>query len=157
MFGDFDILSIVRVSWLNWIGHVCRMDNNRRVSQGFNNNNKSIKEAKVLIGLQSHWRKKEEEEDVRRRRKRRRRIRFCYESGRGFVWLGAALTYRDFLGFKFRNVYISQIINISISRYAKYLTFLHLALLHRLLAEPNLLSAWTFVSRSIHRFSNLVQ
>jgi hypothetical protein len=38
MFGDFDILSILRVSWLNWIGHVCTMDNNRTVSQGFKNN-----------------------------------------------------------------------------------------------------------------------
>ena len=38
MFGDFDILSSVRISRLNWIGHVCRMDSNRRVSQVFNYN-----------------------------------------------------------------------------------------------------------------------
>jgi len=36
--GDFDMLSIVRISRLNWIGHVCRMGSNRRVNQVFNNN-----------------------------------------------------------------------------------------------------------------------
>jgi hypothetical protein len=38
MFGDFCIFSIVGVSRLNWTGHVCRMDSNRRISPIFNNN-----------------------------------------------------------------------------------------------------------------------
>jgi hypothetical protein len=37
LFGDFDILSFVRVSRWNWIGHVNRMDSKRKVSQVFNN------------------------------------------------------------------------------------------------------------------------
>jgi hypothetical protein len=38
MFGDLDILSVVRISTLNWIGHVNRMDSKRKVIQVFNNN-----------------------------------------------------------------------------------------------------------------------
>ena len=38
LFGDLHILSFVRVSRLNWIGHVNRMDSERKVSQVFNNN-----------------------------------------------------------------------------------------------------------------------
>ena len=38
MFGDLDILSFVRISGLNWIGHVNRMDSKRKLSQVFNNN-----------------------------------------------------------------------------------------------------------------------
>ena len=38
LFGDFDILSFVRISQLNWIGHVNRMDSTSKVSQVFNNN-----------------------------------------------------------------------------------------------------------------------
>ena len=40
LFGDLDIrvLSFVRISWLNWIGHVNGMDSKRKVSQVFNNN-----------------------------------------------------------------------------------------------------------------------
>jgi len=38
LFGDFDILSFVRISRLNWIGHVNRMDSKRKVSQVFNYN-----------------------------------------------------------------------------------------------------------------------
>jgi hypothetical protein len=38
LFGNLDILSIVRLSRLNWIGHVNRMDSKRKVSQAFNNN-----------------------------------------------------------------------------------------------------------------------
>ena len=38
LFGDLDLLSFVRVSRLNWIGHVNRMDSERKVSQVFNNN-----------------------------------------------------------------------------------------------------------------------
>jgi hypothetical protein len=38
LFGVLDILSFVRISWLNWIGHVNRMDSKRKVSQSFNNN-----------------------------------------------------------------------------------------------------------------------
>ena len=38
LFGDLDMLSFVRVSRLNWIGHVSRMDSKRTVSQAFNNN-----------------------------------------------------------------------------------------------------------------------
>ena len=38
VFGDLDILSSVGLSQLNWIGHVNRMDNNRKVNQVFNNN-----------------------------------------------------------------------------------------------------------------------
>ena len=38
LFGDLDILSIDRISWLNWIGHVNRMDSVRKESQVFNDN-----------------------------------------------------------------------------------------------------------------------
>jgi hypothetical protein len=38
LFGDLDILSFVRVSRLNWTGHVNRMDSKRKVSELFNNN-----------------------------------------------------------------------------------------------------------------------
>jgi len=37
LFGDLDILSFVRLSRLNWIGYVNRMDSKRKVSQAFNN------------------------------------------------------------------------------------------------------------------------
>jgi hypothetical protein len=37
-FGDLDILSCVRLSRLEWIGHVNRMDSKRKVSQVLNNN-----------------------------------------------------------------------------------------------------------------------
>ena len=33
LFGDLNILSFVRISWLNWIGHVNRMDSKIKVSQ----------------------------------------------------------------------------------------------------------------------------
>jgi hypothetical protein len=36
--GVLDMLSFVRLSRLNWIGHVNRMDSERRVSQVFYNN-----------------------------------------------------------------------------------------------------------------------
>ena len=36
--GDLDVLSFVRISQLNWIGHVNRIDSKRKVSQVFNNN-----------------------------------------------------------------------------------------------------------------------
>jgi hypothetical protein len=38
LFGDLDMLSFVRLSLYNWIGHVNRMDNKRKVNQVFNNN-----------------------------------------------------------------------------------------------------------------------
>jgi hypothetical protein len=38
LFGDLDILSFVRISRLNWIGRVNRMDSERKVSQVFHNN-----------------------------------------------------------------------------------------------------------------------
>jgi len=38
LFGDLGILSFVRIGWLNWIGHVSRMDSKRKVSQVFNGN-----------------------------------------------------------------------------------------------------------------------
>jgi len=38
MFGDIDTLSFVRISRLNWIAHVSRMDSKRKVNQVFNNN-----------------------------------------------------------------------------------------------------------------------
>jgi hypothetical protein len=38
LFGDFDILSFLRVTRWNWIGHINRMDSKRKVSQVFNNN-----------------------------------------------------------------------------------------------------------------------
>jgi hypothetical protein len=38
LFGDVDILSFVRISQLNWIGHVNRMDCKRKVRKAFNNN-----------------------------------------------------------------------------------------------------------------------
>jgi hypothetical protein len=37
-FGAFNILSFVRISRFNWIGHVNRMESKRTVSQVFNNN-----------------------------------------------------------------------------------------------------------------------
>jgi hypothetical protein len=33
LFGDLDTLSFVRISLLNWIGHVDRMGSKRKVSQ----------------------------------------------------------------------------------------------------------------------------
>jgi hypothetical protein len=36
--GDVDILSFVRISQVNWTGHVNRMDYKRKVSKVFNNN-----------------------------------------------------------------------------------------------------------------------
>jgi hypothetical protein len=38
LFGDLDILSCVRISRFEWIGHVNRMDCKRKVSQVFDNN-----------------------------------------------------------------------------------------------------------------------
>jgi hypothetical protein len=38
LLGDLDILWFVRISQFNWIGHVNRMDSERKVSQVFNNN-----------------------------------------------------------------------------------------------------------------------
>jgi hypothetical protein len=38
LFGDLDILSFVKISQLNWIGQVNRMDVKRKVSQVFKNN-----------------------------------------------------------------------------------------------------------------------
>ena len=38
LFVDINILSFVRISWLNWIGHVKRMDSKRKVCQVFNDN-----------------------------------------------------------------------------------------------------------------------
>jgi len=37
-FGDLDILPFVGMSLLNCIGHISRMDSNRKVSQVFNKN-----------------------------------------------------------------------------------------------------------------------
>jgi hypothetical protein len=37
-FGDLDILSFVRISRLNWIGHVKRMVSKRKVIPAFKNN-----------------------------------------------------------------------------------------------------------------------
>ena len=38
LFGDLNVLSFVRIRRLNWIGHVNRMDNKRKTSQGYNTN-----------------------------------------------------------------------------------------------------------------------
>jgi len=38
LFGYLGILSFVRISQLNWICHVNRMNSNRKISQVFNNN-----------------------------------------------------------------------------------------------------------------------
>jgi hypothetical protein len=38
LFGVLAILSFVRASGLNWIGHVNRMDRKRKLGQVFNNN-----------------------------------------------------------------------------------------------------------------------
>lgn len=38
VFGDLDVLSFVRISQFNQIGHVNRMDSIRNLSQVFNNN-----------------------------------------------------------------------------------------------------------------------
>jgi hypothetical protein len=52
LFGDLDILSLVRVSQWNWIGHVNRMDSKGNVSQVFNNNS----QGRGLRGLpKSRW------------------------------------------------------------------------------------------------------
>jgi hypothetical protein len=37
-FGDFDLGSCVRISRVNWIGHVSRMDSTRKVSHVFDSN-----------------------------------------------------------------------------------------------------------------------
>ena len=42
LFADLDVLSYVRVSQLNWIGHVNRMEGKRKVSQVFNINPKEV-------------------------------------------------------------------------------------------------------------------
>jgi hypothetical protein len=58
LFGGLDILSFVRVSRLNWIGHVNRMDSNIKVSLVFHNNplGKSTKRMtkKQMMGLCTH-------------------------------------------------------------------------------------------------------
>jgi hypothetical protein len=38
LFGDLDLLSFVRISRLNWIGSVNRMDSKRKGGQVFDNN-----------------------------------------------------------------------------------------------------------------------
>ena len=38
LFGSLDLGSCVRISRLNWIGHVNRMDSTRKIGQVFNNN-----------------------------------------------------------------------------------------------------------------------
>ena len=38
LFGDLDILSFVRIIWLNWISQANRMDSKGKVSQVFDNN-----------------------------------------------------------------------------------------------------------------------
>jgi len=38
LLGDLGVLSFVRISRLNWIGYVNRMNNKRKVSQVFNSN-----------------------------------------------------------------------------------------------------------------------
>jgi len=37
-FGDVDVVLFVRLSQLNWINHVNRMDNKRKLSQVLNSN-----------------------------------------------------------------------------------------------------------------------
>jgi hypothetical protein len=41
LFGDLDILLFVRISLLNWIDHVNRMDSKRKVNLVFNNNSQA--------------------------------------------------------------------------------------------------------------------
>jgi len=38
LFGDLDMLSFVRTSRLNWVGHVNRLDSERKVSEVYDNN-----------------------------------------------------------------------------------------------------------------------
>jgi hypothetical protein len=38
LFGDLEIISFVRISQLNWVGHVNRMDSKRKVIQMYDNN-----------------------------------------------------------------------------------------------------------------------
>jgi hypothetical protein len=38
LFGDLEIIPLVGISRLNWIGHLNGMDSTRKVSQAFNNN-----------------------------------------------------------------------------------------------------------------------
>jgi hypothetical protein len=52
LFGDLDILSFVRLSRLNFIGHVNRMDSKRIVSQVFNSNPRGIR---VSGRLKTMW------------------------------------------------------------------------------------------------------
>jgi hypothetical protein len=51
LFGDLDsdirVLSFVRISRLNWIGHINRMDSEIKVSQVFNNN---LQESRLREG-----------------------------------------------------------------------------------------------------------
>jgi len=48
LFGYLDILSFVRISQLNWIGHVSRMDC-ERISQVFNNPLESQYDQKQMV------------------------------------------------------------------------------------------------------------
>jgi len=43
LFGDLGILSFVGIRWLNWIGHISRMNSERKVSQVFNNNPQGVR------------------------------------------------------------------------------------------------------------------
>jgi hypothetical protein len=38
LFGDLEILSFVRISHLNWVGHVNRKNSKRKVSKVYDNN-----------------------------------------------------------------------------------------------------------------------
>ena len=38
LFGVLDILSFVRIGWLNWIANVNRMASKRKINQVINNN-----------------------------------------------------------------------------------------------------------------------
>jgi hypothetical protein len=38
LLGDLDMRTFIRISWVNLIGHVNRMDSKRKVGQTFSNN-----------------------------------------------------------------------------------------------------------------------
>ena len=52
LLGDLDILSLVRISRLNWICHLNRMGSKRKVSEVFNNNPKG---SRLRVRPKNRW------------------------------------------------------------------------------------------------------
>jgi hypothetical protein len=60
LFGDLDLVSLVRRSRLKWIGHASRMDNKRKVCQVFYNSPQCSRTFLIILFISiahiSHWR-----------------------------------------------------------------------------------------------------